>query len=149
VDTIVIKNRDIILDNRGRIITAGGAYKVAQDLKTFLLNQLGYNRFHPWIGSHLDNFVGRQVDSKTLHNIRIDVTECLNLYTEVQMQDLRKRIDESGNAVIAVDEADPSSLVKSWTQLDVKPEGTAIRIRVSFKTWTGDSDEVSLAISPS
>lgn len=147
MDTFEIKNGDIAIDSTGKLSLIGGAQKVSQDLRNFLLNEIGFSRFHPWIGSHLDDFVGQTIDSTLIQKIKSDVRDCLNLYTENQMLDLRKRIEERGNPSVAVAQADPSSLVKSWSQLNVYDDGTSIFIKIGFITYTGEEDSTDIQLN--
>lgn len=147
MDTFRVVNKDIALDNRGRVELVGGGEKVVQDLKNFLLSNLGHNRFHFWIGSHLDDFVGQSITSVLLQKVKSDVRDCMNLYSESQMQDLKKRIDERGNAIIAISQANPSSLVKSWTRLEVKDDRSTISVRIGFLTYTSEEGTVELSLN--
>ncbi len=147
MDTFQIKNGDIALDNRGRVTLVGGGKKVQQDIRGFLINNLGYSRFHPWIGSHLDDFVGQSITPTLLQKVRSDVRDCLNLYTESQMEDLQQRIKERGDAIIAISQADPSSLVKTWTRLEVTDDRSSIFIKIGFSTYTNEEGSAELSLT--
>lgn len=138
---------DIALDTIGRVEEIAGSQKVVQDLRIWLLNDLGFNRFHPEMGAGLDVFVGQIADYKLLANIRSVVANSLNSYMDLQMEDLRKRIEERGEPYIAIGLAEPSSLVKEWSKIEVTEKAGDIHIRIGFRTFTEDYQEVMLAIS--
>ncbi len=142
-----IKNGDVALDIHGRVEEVGGAYKVVQDLKNWLLNDLGYNKFAPHMGSNLDHYVGQEVTAALLNDIRNEVRQALEDYMESQMSDLRLRIEEKGDPYLAIALAQPSSLVKSWTELSVKAIPGAIQINIHFRTFTDDIEEVVLVLN--
>ncbi len=142
-----IKNGDIATDSVGRVEEITGANKVVQDLRSWLLNDTGYNRNHPEMGTDLDDFVGQVVTPRTLSDIRTTVREALNTYMDQQMDDLRKRVEERGEPYIAIGAAEPSSIVKEWTKLEVRQIGGDVIVNVGFRTFTGDYEEVRLAIS--
>ena len=143
-----VENGDVALDVHGRIEEIGGSLKVVKDLKNWLVNDLGFNNFHPEMGSRLDNYVGQEVTARLLYDIRSEVRDILEKYMNTQMADLRKRIEERGDPMIAIGLAEPSSLVKSWTQLQVTQLKTGeIQIYIEFVTFTDDIEEVVLVVT--
>ncbi len=141
------KNGDIATDTLGRIEEVSGANKVVQDLRFWLLNDVGYNKNHPEMGTDLDDFVGQVVTATTLSDIRTTIRNALNTYMDMQMDDLRKRVEERGDPRVAIGAAEPSSMVKDWTKLDIRQIGGDVIVNVGFRTFTGDYEEVRLAIS--
>ncbi len=142
-----IINGDVALDTIGRVEEVAGSQKIVQDLKAWLLNDVGYDRFYPQMGAGLDSFVGQIIDYKLLASIRSAVADSLNNYMDLQMEDLRKRIEERGEPYIAIGLAEPSSLVKEWSKIEVTEKAGDIRIRIGFRTFTEDYEEVLLSIS--
>lgn len=135
------------MDGRGKINHIDKASKVVQDLRSWLLNDLGYNKFHPEMGTTLDAFVGQVVTPQLVSDIRDTVRKSLELYMEFQMQDLRERIEERGEPYIAIGLAEPSSLVRSWTNLSVKEDYGNISVRIGFTTFTDDYEEIKLILA--
>lgn len=142
-----IKNGDIATDTIGRIEEVSGPGKIVQDLRMWLLNDIGFNTYHPEMGTDLDSYVGQTISSTTLLGIKNSVRQALDNYVDQQMEDLRKRVEERGEPMIAIGLAEPSSIVKEWTKLDVNQIGVDVMINIGFRTFTGDYDEVMLAIS--
>jgi phage baseplate assembly protein W len=142
-----IKNGDIVANVKGRIDQVEGTEKIIQDLRGWLLNDLGFNRFHPDMGTVLDYYVGQPITSQLLTNIKETVRNSLNDYMDKQMEEIKLRIDERGDPYIAIGLAEPSSLVRSWTDLKVTHDYTTIHIKISFRTFTDDVDEVVMVIS--
>jgi hypothetical protein len=87
------------------------------------------------------------MDSSLLNEIRDMVREALNDYLEIQMLDIRERIEERGDPLVAIGLAGPSSLVKSWTSLNVDHDYTTIHIKIGFITHTNEYDEVFMSLS--
>jgi len=142
-----IKNGDVLLDSTGRIEYINHTDKIIQDLRHWLLNYLGHNKFHPEIGTVLDDFLGNQMSSTLVAGVRAVVTNALNAYMTNQMSDLKDRIAERGDPYAAIGAAEPSGMVKSWSGLEVWPDYTNINIRIGFRTFTDDIGEIELAIS--
>lgn len=142
-----ISNGDIALDTLGRVEELGGSMKIVQDLRSLLLNDSGFNRFFPELGTDLDRFVGQNVDYRLLSDIRASVADVLNDYMDKQQEEIRKRIEERGEPYIAIGLAEPSSLVKEWSPIQVREEAGNISIKIGFKTYTNDYEEVLLSIA--
>lgn len=145
--TFKIENGDIAVDKRGRVKEIDGASKVVQDLKNWLLNDIRYNKWHPQMGTRLDNYVGQPVSAQLIMNIKEEIRTALNHYTEEQMADLKKRIDESSDPYTAIGLAEPSSIVRTFTALDVYEDYGNILVRIGFTTHTDDYEEITLAIA--
>lgn len=144
---ILIEGGDIALSSKGRVEFVSGPKKVIEDLKRFLMNDLGYNRFHPWIGSNLENIIGQSYHPEGLANIRYAVRDALNRYTQAQIEELKRRIQERGNPLLAVGEAGPDSIIKNWTRLEIQELSGNILVRIGFETFTGAEEEVELFVS--
>lgn len=142
-----IKNGDIATDLHGLVEEVTGPNKIVQDLRMWLLNDYGFNKYHREMGTNLDSFVGQTVSASTLQGIKNAIRDALNAYVDQQMKDLRLRIEERGESLLAVGDAEPSSMVKEWSKLDVKQIGGDVSVSIGFRTYTGDYDEVRLAVS--
>ncbi len=141
-----ISGGDVASNPKARVEYVDGPNKVVQDLRNWILNDIGYNKFHSQIGTTLDSYVGQPVSSRLLAAIRDVIRTALNTYLEMQMDDLKARIEERGDPITAIGMAEPSSMVKSWTYLDVNHDYTTIIIRIGFRTFTDDYDEVVLSL---
>ncbi len=141
-----IKNGDVAVNPKARVDYIDGANKVVQDLRSWLTNHRGFNKFHPFLGTRLDNYIGQPVDGTLLAKIRDEVRSVLNRYIDEQMKDLKKRIAERGDSITAIGLAEPSSMVQSWTNLDIFDDYGTIYIRIGFRTFTDDTGEVMVAL---
>jgi phage baseplate assembly protein W len=141
-----LENGDVALNISGRVEEIGGPKKVVQDLKSWLLNNRGYNKFAPNMGSDLDSYVGENVTEAMLHQIRSHVREHLQDYMESQMSDIRQRVEERGDPYIAIGLAEPSSLVKKWLEVSVDHIVGAIQINITFLTFTDDVEDVMIVL---
>ena len=145
MDDFHIRNGDIDISN-GSIVEITGAEKVAQDLKTWLLNDLAHNRFHPWLGSSLDDYVGRVPEYPHLHAIKTRVRESLNAYIADQVRELKRRVEKKGNALAAIILAEPNSIIRAFTKLEVHAYATDIIVKIGFDTFAGQSREMAVQL---
>ncbi len=98
------------------------------------------------MGSGLDDFVGKPISPGTGQALKARVRESLNRYAESQVMDLRERIDERGNSFMAIGLANPSSIVRDWTSLEVLDRHGDLLVRIGFITFTNEEDVVSLIV---
>src|SRR5215212_1694399 len=121
-----IHNGDIVVGRGRKLQTITGPAKVAQDVRQWLLNDAGFNRFHLELGSNLDYFVGQPLTPQLIQDIDQAVRKALNGYTQKQLEDLKLRIAERGNPIIAINMSDPSSIVRRWTAVNIRAEFSTI-----------------------
>lgn len=133
-----IKNGDIIFNNGVQIVT--GTEKIVQDLESMLLNDLGYNHFHPWMGSSLDSYIGSLPQSEYLYEIRQEVEKTLSTYYDMVLDDIHVRAEEQGSVERAIALADPSSIIVEAPKAEVWTEGYRVVVSVSFKTLYNQRD---------
>lgn len=145
MDDFRISDGDIDISN-GSVVEITGAEKVAQDLKTWLLNDLGHNRFHPWLGASLDDYVGQIPSYPHLHAIKTRVRESLNMYVADQIRELKRRVDKKGNALMAIILAEPNSIIREFTKLEVHAFATDIIVKIGFVTFAGESQELTVQL---
>lgn len=138
MDDFLISSGDIDISN-GSVTEVTGAEKVAQDLKTWLLNDLDHNRFHPWLGASLDEFVGQVPEYPYLHAVKTRVRESLNSYIADQIRELKRRAEKKGNALLAIILAEPNSIIREFTHLEVHAYATDIIVKIGFNTFAGQS----------
>lgn len=136
---------DIVLDNGIRTIS--GPDKIVQDLEHWLVNELKFNRYHPWMGSHLDSYVGQTPKASVLYDIKENVRECLKTYyEETHVAEMEERIAERGDPYIAIGLADPESMVREWTGLDVYEQAGHIRVHITFTTLYNIEGHLNLEV---
>jgi hypothetical protein len=145
MNDIRIKNGDIVLSSRGGFEEIKGPSKIIQDLTNWLLNPEGYNRFHPWAGTGLDEFIGSRVDEVTNMDIKNEIERALSLYYSKQFEELRERIQNQSSPTIAMWMAEPDSVVESWKDVMVVNDGPTIRAQLGFRTVAGT--ETTFAIN--
>lgn len=142
-----IRNGDVALNLEGRVNEINGPYKVIQDVKNWLLNYKGYNKFHPELGSTLEDFVGQPISPDLISLVRETITNILNDYIDNQMEDLQQRIEETGDPYLAIGQAEPSSMVLNWTHVQVVNDYDSIVVNIGFRTYTNDIEEVVFSLS--
>lgn len=146
MNTLLIRDGDIVLQPDGRPEMIDGPAKIVQDLTHWLLNDLRYNRFHPWAGASLERFVGESSNAVTAAAIKRRVQESLRLYYDNQFQELRRRIALREDPVTAIALAHPDSIVESWDSVSVRLEATDIAVDIGFKTIAGSQGSFAISI---
>lgn len=145
--TVRLAGGDIALGAEGEVTYLTGPPKIAHDLSAWLLYELGGDRFHPWLGSNLESFVGSAGDDLTLATIRARVRDLLETYHANQTEELKRRIAaQPTNPTLAVRNADPASLVKHFGEIRVEAERDAVVVRVSFDTVAGGQGQAMVAL---
>lgn len=147
MNTWRIEKGDLALHSDGTTEEIGGTKKVVQDLEWVLVNETDFNRFHPWMGSGLEDYIGQINTPEVLHSIKQEVRRALQAYADSQIDEIRERIEASQNAYLAVGHADPTSIVKEFHEVSAENRGTDVKVTVSFSTFTGESDVASLLLS--
>jgi hypothetical protein len=67
-----------------------GINKLTQDITLWLMEQYGIDRFHPNMGSVLQQFIGGMVDGSTQAEVQGEVLRVLQNYQAVQYRGLRQ-----------------------------------------------------------
>lgn len=146
MNDLLIENGDLSLSTTGDAQIVTGPSKIIQDLKNWLMNRLGYNRFHPWAGTGIDDFVGGRPGEKTNMTIKRQIEQALSTYYAKQFEELRKRISVQSDAVTAMSMAQPDSIVESWKDVIVTNAGPYVRVTLGFRTVAGSEESFSLNI---
>lgn len=144
---IRIKNGDIDLTGTGQIGLIGGPDKIGQDLRQWMINDRGFNRFHNWIGASLDEFVGQQRDPLKIAVIRDRVRGQLDLYYLSAYEDLRRRVATRRNPTVAAAFAQPDSIVADWDDVQVWEDNDGVVVRVHYSTIAGETRAVTFGLT--
>lgn len=142
MNTWDIKNGDIVFDRGIAIVT--GPQKIAQDIENILLNDHGFNRFHPWMGSYLDSYIGNLPEENRFHELKSQVDEALNDYYDGIIYDLQVRTEEFGSMEKAIALADPGSIVVEPPKSEIYLKNDTIIVHVTFKTLYNRKGEVDI-----
>ncbi len=145
--TIRLAGGDIALGAEGEVTYLTGPAKIAHDLSSWLLCELGKDRFHPWLGSNIESFVGSTGDALTLATIRAQVRDLLETYHANQTAELKRRISaRPAEPTLAIRDADPASLVRQFSGINVDALDETIVIRVRFDTIAGGQGQAEVAL---
>lgn len=144
--TLKLANGDLVQGEGGDLAILSGTAKIEHDLASWLLSEIGRDRFHPWIGASLDSFVGSTGDTLTLATIRHRVRELMELYYNNQTEDLRARVTVYNDPRMAIRDADPRTLIARFSEITVTAQADEVVIHVGFETRAGDygASELSL-----
>lgn len=108
------------------------------------MNDKGFNRFHKWMGSYLDDYIGNLPKESVLHEVQTEVNESLRLYYESIINELEQRGEERGSLGYAMAVADPSSIIVRQPKCTVEKNGTKITVHITFMTLLNEEGSLSL-----
>lgn len=86
--SLKVANGDLVLAGNQFAIVSG-VDKLKQDLTLWLAERFGIDRFHPAMGSNLQNFIGGVIGYGTQSMVYSEVLRVLTNYQRVQTQDFR------------------------------------------------------------
>lgn len=144
--------KDLLIDKGDIQIQAGdlklidGVDKIKQDLTRWLIEDVGYNKFHPDMGGSLDSHIAEPVNSILLHEIRQQVRRSLQRYQQYQLEDIKERIEIEGDPFVAIGLSRPDSIIKEIQQIDVWKDYDRIRIQIHFTTFVDQRANITLAL---
>lgn len=130
----------------GDLKIIGGVDKIKQDLTRWLIEDIGYNKFHPDMGGSLDSYIAEPVNAVLLHEIRQQVRRSLQRYQRYQLEDIKERIDIEGDPLTAIGIAQPNSIIKEFERIDVWKDYDRIRVQIYFYTFVDQRANITLAL---
>lgn len=86
--SLALQNGDLVPQG-GNLGIVWGVEKLVQDLTLWLTEGLGGDIMHPELGSILDAWIGRIIDSSTKSEINTEVLRVLNNYQRVQVRGIK------------------------------------------------------------
>lgn len=87
--SLAVANGDLVQQGSSLSIVYG-IDKLKQDVTLWLMEQYGIDRFHPTMGSILQDFVGGVIDGSTQAEVQGEVLRILQNYQAVQYRGLRQ-----------------------------------------------------------
>lgn len=140
--TLALKNGDLVVQAGGHK-TISGPTKITQDLSLALGETYGADRFHPDLGSVLDDFFGQPIGDMTEAMIETEVARVVNLYIAKQQQQvLHDRLEYRQSRF------DSSDIVTSLDFIEAKADYDQIRVRLSLRTAAGSSVAITRTVQP-
>lgn len=120
-----------------------GAYKLAQDLKLWVLEQIGTDPATPSFGSRLDggvidgvevpSYIGQVANPAILADIRAEIVSLLSQYQATQIAKMqREMISYGGKHTLSADET-----LQSVTSVETSQVGDQVIVRVTCQTLAG------------
>lgn len=131
-----IANGDLV-PSRGSVLVARNETKLVQDLRGFILQELGTDMYHPTYGSTIQDAVG--VDFRVTMDIELELKRIVRLYQERQVA--RARTDQVARGRISLEQGEVLVSLEgiSFTQ-------NQDRLTVDMKIKTGDSRSLNFSI---
>ncbi len=136
--SLKIKDGDIVPSN-GKLKTIEGLEKLIQDLRLWLLEALGTDRFHPKFGSSLDDEIGT-IDPKIASvNVKAEILRVLQNYQVAQSNKIQKEkwiyqnsIMKQGYWIMSKEE-----VLSSINGIQISTQGSIMNVQVSLTTYSG------------
>jgi len=121
-----VANGDLALSG-SQLDVVYGTNKLVQDLTLWVAERYGVDRFHPWFGSQLENYIGGVISTNTQAMVQGEVNRVLDNYQRVQARNFQQspslysltEILNTVNSVVAsitYDEVDVSVNVSNAVQ---------------------------------
>lgn len=152
--SFAITNGDLNIGTGRSYVTVSGKDKLMQDLRLWVLEQIGIDSATPSYGSPLDggiidgeafdSFIGQNATVDNLNQIRIAV---LNLLQQYQSMQYSKMQDEATiyNGANTLEEDEVVDEIVGVTATQV---GTTILVRALVHTLAGSTVQITLPITP-
>ena len=87
--SLALKNGDLVMSGNSLQIVYG-VEKLKQDIALWLGERFAIDRFHPTMGSTLQNFIGDIINNSTKSRIESEVLRVLSNYQAVQYRGLKE-----------------------------------------------------------
>ena len=81
--SLKVANGDLVLKG-SQMALVGGTDKLKQDLILWVAERYGIDRFHPWMGSNLQNYIGGMITQGTQAMVYSEVMRVLDNYQKTQ-----------------------------------------------------------------
>ena len=80
-----VSNGDLVLQGN-QLDIVSGMDKLSQDMQLWVAERYGIDRFHPAMGSLLQNFIGSAITAGTQVGVQQEVLRVLDNYAKVQLK---------------------------------------------------------------
>lgn len=87
--SLTVQDGDLIQSGSSLVITYG-VNKLKQDLSLWLTERYGIDRFHPSMGSTLQEYIGGIIDGNVEAEIQSEVLRILQNYQNVQLRGMKE-----------------------------------------------------------
>lgn len=134
--SLALKNGDLVQSGSSLKIVSG-IEKLKQDLSLWLGERFGIDRFHPNLGSTLQNFIGDVISSSTQSRIESEVLRVLNNYQAVQYRGLKERPQLYS----------PSELLYSIDSVNVSLSYDTVSVKIQLRN--AEAESATLTVSQS
>lgn len=138
-----LESGDLVVGAGRSYERVGGAYKLAQDLKLWVLERIGTDPATPTFGSRLDggiidgqeipSYIGRIGTEALVAEIRAEVVALLGTYQAQQITKMkREMLLFEGNTTL-----DPDEILQVISSVEATQQGTQVIVRVICQTLAG------------
>jgi len=87
--SLAVSNGDLVMEG-SYLKVVWGIDKLKQDLQLWMTERYGSDRFHPAMGSILQDYIGTVISPRTRAEIQDEVMRVLDNYQRVQLQAFQK-----------------------------------------------------------
>lgn len=87
--SLQVANGDLVLGG-SQLVIVFGVDKLKQDLQLWVTERFGIDRFHPVMGSRLQDYIGTTINYNTQSKVYSEILRVLSNYQKVQYQGLRQ-----------------------------------------------------------
>lgn len=135
-----IENGDF-RSSRGSLDVARNQTKLVQDLRCFILEEMGTDKYHPSYGSKINDATTIGVDAdEATSEIESEIQRIVALYQRNQVS--RARDDNIARGVVSLDQGEVLVALNS-----INFEQKEDRLTVRLVIQTGDSSNIDLSIN--
>lgn len=139
--TLALASGDLVVGSTG-FETISGARKIRQDTALALGEVFGSDRFHPELGSILDDFLGQPVNAETEMLVRAEIGRVIAQYVAVQDREVLK-----DHLALRASRFDASDVVTAINQIVAKMGFDTIRVTANLVTQSGEQIQVSRTVT--
>lgn len=132
-----IANGDLV-PNRGSLVVARNETKLIQDLRGFILQELGTDMYHPAYGSNIERALGEDSRMATME-IESELKRIVRTYQERQIA--RARTDQIARGQISLEQGE---VLVSLDDISFKQTEDHLEVNMAVKT--GDARSFNFSI---
>lgn len=139
--TLALSNGDLVVTPMGHA-TITGAQKINTEISLALGEPIGTDIYHQNYGSHLQDYLGLNVDAGTQLAVQAEVLRVLNAYIQVQTQDVVHASYSNLRSPYST-----ADIVKQVTSVIVTPSLDSIFVSISLTTMSNEDLTITKVVS--
>lgn len=148
--SFAIVNGDLAIGGGRSYATVSGQQKLFQDLKLWILEQIGTDPSTPTYGSALDggvidgqpvdSFIGQLATQERMLEVQAEIAALLERYQQEQLEKMRREVVEfRGTHTLS-----PQEILHRVVNIETAQTGTTILVRVTCECLSGDQFKLTV-----